>query len=306
MPSHNVPLVDNENPLYCPDFTVKHLRSSILVLKADSECSARWPYFHALMKALDTKYFDSPPHRITNTSYHPSPTSPALDIEKVICARRYLKNGGDDARFGGGTSQLRINRKRDIENSSSGSPGLQLRGPTKRVKHSSSEDGLSFLLSARADRLHFPSELSGDNYQTSRQPFSRGTPYHAEECFWPDSEIEENPVGEDDRSFETSKLHEKLRNLEGKCDSKSKWGLEGRRIRVPNVMQILIFCPCSTEELYGPSAGPESPGSLSLLFSRLEGLLPGVRIRDQLNVPGVTHQDIVNLLGLKGKSDILS
>ena len=54
-----------------------------------------------------------------------------------------------------------------------------------------------------------------------------------------------------------------------------------------------------SDEVYGPEVGFQTPRSISRLINKIQRLLSGVHLRHELH--GLTtHQDIVNILGLKG------
>ncbi|PCH42550.1 hypothetical protein WOLCODRAFT_72130 [Wolfiporia cocos MD-104 SS10] len=55
------------------------------------------------------------------------------------------------------------------------------------------------------------------------------------------------------------------------------------------------------DELYGPPIGTETPRGISVLISRLNALLPGIRLKERLYALGTPdHQDIVDLLARGG------
>ncbi|KAF8650024.1 hypothetical protein AX16_005462 [Volvariella volvacea WC 439] len=55
------------------------------------------------------------------------------------------------------------------------------------------------------------------------------------------------------------------------------------------------------DELYGPPVGTESPRGLQSLISRLDSLLPGIRLKDRLcALDPLTHQSIADYLGSNG------
>ena len=53
------------------------------------------------------------------------------------------------------------------------------------------------------------------------------------------------------------------------------------------------------DELYGTAVGTETPRGLQSLISRLDNLLPGIRLKDKLS-GAANHQDIADVLCANG------
>ena len=63
----------------------------------------------------------------------------------------------------------------------------------------------------------------------------------------------------------------------------------------------VLSSPQSIEEVHGTAVGTETPRGMAKLVSRLDSLLPGIRLSDVLSA-AVSHQDLVDILCANGQS----
>ncbi|KAH8118029.1 hypothetical protein DFH11DRAFT_1503517 [Phellopilus nigrolimitatus] len=242
------PFIDIDNPLYCPEVSSHQFMSSVRIFQSSVGDSSRFSYFHRLCLAFEGNEVQDSPKQ---APFLP----PGLHQERVDTTRTppdEVKKEKQNIRLGlSATSSL----KRSVDTLISDSSEAPFTKPAKRIKRSSSQCEMTFVLSDKADRLRFSDD---DLWKPSDHESQGPGTFLAEELFWPES---------DAAQAEVLPVCETLKDLE--------------------------------EDRYGPDLGPETPGSVSALIKRLELLLPGIRLRNQLDVAQTTHQDLVNLLGIK-------
>ncbi|KAL5525781.1 hypothetical protein ACEPAG_7118 [Sanghuangporus baumii] len=263
MESFSAPLVDCENPLYCPEISAHQYMSSIRLFQASVTDASKFPFFHRLCNAFMENSFQDSPEPLSLQVMKQQQLSRTQGTYIHIAIEK--RNGNDSGRASGGA------HKRQFHGSSSGSSSRSLlRQPPKRIKRSSSHIDMSFLLSAKADRLRLSDKIAQLPSSDGQLKNKRTSP--SRELFWPESRqendepevvIESGPpeMTEGDSSFTSSTL--------------------------------ILFQQKA-------ALGLETPRSISLLLKHLESLLPGMRLQGQLDVHTANHQDIVNLLGVKG------
>ncbi|KAL5526565.1 hypothetical protein ACEPAF_8289 [Sanghuangporus sanghuang] len=259
------PLVDCENPLYCPEISAHQYMSSIRLFQASVTDASKFPFFHRLCNAfMENSFQDSPePLLLQLMKQQQLSRTQGTYVHIAIGERNENNSGlasGGGAQFHGSST---VSSSRSL-----------LRQPPKRIKRSSSHIDMSFVLSAKADRLRLSDKMaqlpSSDGRLENKQTSPSGElfwPEHRQDNDGPEVVIESGPpeMTEGDSSFTSSTLY---------FFSKGPQNFTG-----------LVL---------------ETPKSISLLLKHLESLLPGMRLQGQLDVHTANHQDIVNLLGVKG------
>ena len=156
--------------------------SSIRLFQSSVADDSRFPYFHRMCNAfIDNNFDDSPQslpflllkERLDQISHN---EVVAIKVEPDDESNRLLPPASPS-----------LAAKREFDNSSSDSFKEILRRPPKRIKRSSSHLDISFVLSAKADRLRFSDKMA----QTCSSGFVTSQPRKydpAEETFWPDSQ----------------------------------------------------------------------------------------------------------------------
>ncbi|THH09152.1 hypothetical protein EW145_g2204 [Phellinidium pouzarii] len=262
MESLNEPLVDSDNPLYCPDISAHQFLSSIRLFQASVEDPTRFSYFHRLCLALGSNELHDSPQPSDSSTFLRHVFNPKDTNTTTNMPVKKIKKEQQELRLSASTKSL----KRQPDTLSSDSSDALHTKPFKRVKRSSSQIDMSFVLSAKADRLRF----SDDKWKPDASDYDGKCPisFPTEEMFWPDGE--------------------------SKSTALERFTEESEPATQTEVLKIL------KEDLHGPELGPETPGSISSIVKHLDALLPGVRLGSQLDAVATTHQDIVNLLGIKG------
>ncbi|KAI5122279.1 hypothetical protein M0805_002359 [Coniferiporia weirii] len=271
MTSFKKPLVDLDNPLYCPNVSASQFVSGVRLFQASIEDPTRFSYFHRLCLSFeDTELGENSPQ--CDSPKHPSNLPRTLysggaDIVKYPANKvKKEQEEQEDKNMPGllANSKRSYNLKRHLDTLTSNSSGVLHANLPKKFKRSSSQDLLSFVLSTKADRLHFSDEWDSNSSSRGGQDPAASL---AEELFWPDGGSKIAPSKKHEES-KPGAANEALRNLK--------------------------------DDLLGPDLGPETPGSINLIVKRIESFLPGVRLKSQLDMASATHQDIVNILGIKG------
>ncbi|KAL5504144.1 hypothetical protein ACEPAH_8217 [Sanghuangporus vaninii] len=268
MESFSAPLVDCENPLYCPEISAHQYMSSIRLFQASVTDASKFPFFHRLCNAfMENRFQDSPEHLPLQLMKQQQLSRSQGTYVHIAIGERNENNSG--LASGGGAHKQQLHLSSSVSSSRS-----LLRQPPRRIKRSSSHIDMSFVLSAKADRLRLSDKI--DQLPSSIGQLENKQTSPSGELFWPESRqdndgpkvvMESGPpeMTEGDSSFTSSTLY---------CFNK---GLQNFT-----------------------SLGLETPKSISLLLKHLESLLPGMRLQGQLDVHIANHQDIVNLLGVKG------
>lgn len=212
----HLPLIDDDNPMYCPDVSAQQYIASVRLFYAslEEECKSstdQFPYFHKLRVAFDSDsdsdsemLWDADARRQINSLGHAGARAETGTYDTSVfemgslldspitanVATTAMKdisnlNANTNARGSKTTSNKRSNQSASdgIKKESSDSPDVRnlFDRPAKRVKRSSSEVVESFVLSARADGLKL--YLDSNNLATTD---SRDEPH----AYWPDSEID--------------------------------------------------------------------------------------------------------------------
>ncbi|EJD06559.1 uncharacterized protein FOMMEDRAFT_25807 [Fomitiporia mediterranea MF3/22] len=254
----SVPIIDPENPLYSPEITAQQYMSSVRLFQASVADTSKFPYFHRICNAfLDNAFQDSPQSlRLT----HEKAVSIAGSHELGSAASVKEEQDSDSIELASVAAKF-LKRAPLVDSSSSAD--ILLKRPPKRVKRSSSHVDMSFVLSAKAERLRFSDKLalhpSSDVKINEESNNSL-----AEELFWPDEE-------------------------------------QGEMVSTEFIEFAVAaeFASGVVDEDVALNQYPESSKAILALLKELERLLPGLRLRDQLDVHTITHQDIVNVLGIK-------
>lgn len=204
-----LPLIDDDNPMYCPDVSAQQYMASVRLFHASLEeesksAEGQFPYFHKLRIAFDsdassdanlfceagqktlgkngaeTGLFDSSALNMGSLLESPITRNAGAAAKRKTA----LADNDEDAKD---TSSKQNHRATDLKTDSSDSsdPRLLFGRPAKRVKRSSSEVAESFVLSTRAERLQLC--LNTNDLPTDTQNDLHNDDYHS---YWPDSEMD--------------------------------------------------------------------------------------------------------------------
>jgi hypothetical protein len=185
------PLIDEDNPLYCPDVSAQqvyfHIHwsskptfisiqflSSVRLFQASVSDSTRFSFYQRLCSVFDDSESKESPSGCSLGVIRSSQTP-----ESIHHAPQSFKFDKHCSLGQSAVPELR-HSSGDESTLSSDDFGLLLR-PTKRLKRSSSQDNLSFIISARANRLSF-TDIAKDSTAPSEEACLQ--------TFDPDLEIE--------------------------------------------------------------------------------------------------------------------
>lgn len=206
-----LPLIDDDNPMYCPDVSAQQYMASVRLFHASLEAESKsaegqFPYFHKLRIAFDSDA-SSDANLLceagrktlgkngaeTGLVFDSSALNMASLLESPItrnagpAAKRKTALGMDNDEDTKDTSSKGIHRATNLKTdfSDSSDPRLLFGRPAKRVKRSSSEVAESFVLSTRAERLQLC--LNTNDLAANTQNDLHDDDYHS---YWPDSEMD--------------------------------------------------------------------------------------------------------------------
>lgn len=211
----NEPLVDSENPLYCPDISAHQFLSSIRLFQATIEDPTRFSYFNRLCLALgEGQPHDSPRHSngssISRHAFNPKDTN--TDTANNIPMRK-IKKEQQELRSSASTKPFH-KLKRHLDTLTSDSSDALRTKPFKRIKRSSSQIDMTFVLSAKADRLCFS---DNDKWKSDASDLDGECPisFPVEELFWPDGESKVSALEGGAEEPEAATQNEALNILKG-------------------------------------------------------------------------------------------
>ncbi|TFY54163.1 hypothetical protein EVJ58_g9020 [Rhodofomes roseus] len=103
-------------------------------------------------------------------------------------------------------------------------------------------------------------------------------------------------------SFELSARGEKLRYFSGSVDALySPYAPRNYGYSDADTFELERRIRVLEDELYGPPVGAETPRSMNALTTRLDTLLPGIRLKERLQaLKADSHQHIANILAVDG------
>lgn len=205
-----LPLIDDDNPMYCPDVSAQQYMASVRLFHASLEAESKsaegqFPYFHKLRIAFDSdassdaNLFCKAGQKTLGKNeaetglFDSSALNMASLLESPItrnagpAAKRKTGLGTDNDEAAKDTSSKRNHRTTysKADSSDSSDPRLLFGRPAKRVKRSSSEVAESFVLSTRAERLQLCPNTNDLAIDTQND--LHDDDYHS---YWPDSEMD--------------------------------------------------------------------------------------------------------------------
>ncbi|KZT02534.1 uncharacterized protein LAESUDRAFT_738637 [Laetiporus sulphureus 93-53] len=245
---YTVPIIDEQNPLYCPNIDAAAFLESLRQhIRSDPPPYSRLPEEHipSFAERLDQSLDESDIYRLLYRALpHVSKLSSNSSVSSSI--RHWeqetpLPRAGRD-QYARSPPGVKVKRKR----SESMETFSDLLAPPKRERSLQSVNDKSFEVSGKADRLCYFREADGGWYS----PF-------------------EPPASQPEGPLTTSEMEHRICALE--------------------------------DELYGPPVGTESPRGISGLISRLDAMLPGMRLKERLYaLEALTHQRIADMLAIDG------
>lgn len=199
-----LPLVDEDNPMYCPDVSAQQYMAGVRLFHASLEeesksAEGQFPYFHKLRIAFDSdassgaNLFCEAGQKTLGKNgaetglFDTSALNMGSLLESPItrtagaATKRKTALGTDNDGDAKDTSSKRNHQ----DSSDSSDPRLLFGRPAKRVKRSSSEVAESFVLSTRAERLQLC--LNTNDLVTNTGNDLHDDDYHS---YWPDSEMD--------------------------------------------------------------------------------------------------------------------
>ncbi|EMD33463.1 hypothetical protein CERSUDRAFT_126177 [Gelatoporia subvermispora B] len=277
-PQEMVPVVDIENPLYCPG-------AHDTVHSANSGGSQNHPtqirthvqnahQFPSFVDHLECSLDSGDPSDLV---YQPIPAAFTSSASRIVTPNATVSVLRRKRRVTSPTPAYSRNltarvqpRSRSVGRRSGVESFSDLLGPVKYQRSELSLNEDSFELSAKAERLHYfplPDEsCSGALDCSGSSSFRTAGQAHGH------------------RDGTRRKLERKLHLLEG-------------------ILHVLgseqaVSAETWVDELYGPKVGTETPRGIDGFVSLLDRLLPGIRLKERVLISrAFTHQEIVNVLG---------
>ena len=269
-----VPIVDEENPFYCPSLPAQSFLASLRERLSVSQQDAHPQDLHGdaqdigaftpFEKVLDQSMSEDDVLNLVYrcpTLVRPSP-EPEEDssLDSIRSIPRHMRDNST---------------RRELKPPSIVSDTFSdLQGPVRHELSLQTVNEGSFQLSGKADRIQFfpPDPKCSAPTRRTRKP----------ECI---------PA--------EGGLHAYVRDLNNKVNT-----LQGAFPIRPHRCDrgCLCFQRPFADDLFGPSIGTESPRGIKTLVARLDDLLPGIRLKEKLDaLESATHQQIVDTLASDGE-----